>query len=151
MPFLSDAFPEDFRKQFVDRTLQVGTVLRMYVTDTNPPKTKFFVVIGYSEDKIALGVVYINTEINPNVFPTEELKRLHIPLTPDERGLVETNCHIDCSKIYEKPVEHINELVAANPEYVRGQLNERETGMILATVFSARTVPRVVKRKFDIR
>ncbi|WP_144051755.1 hypothetical protein [Fibrisoma limi] len=150
MPFLSDAFPEDLRKQYAERNLKIGTILRVPVTDVPGRDFKFYVVVGYSNDKIALGVLYINSVINPNVFPTEELRRLHVPIKLDHRKLVDKDCYIDCSKIYEKEAEHINDLVISNPEYVRGQLDERETGTILSTIYSAKTISRIYKRRFGI-
>ncbi len=77
MPPLGDSFPEEYKKRFAEKNLKVGSVIRALVTDTNPPKTKRFILIGISADKLAVGTLYLNTEINPNVFSTQELRKLH--------------------------------------------------------------------------
>lgn len=150
MSLLSDAFPDHFREQYVERNLQVGMVLRTYVTDTKPPKTKYFIIIGISQDRVALGVVYINSEINPNLFSKPELKQLHIPMSPDERELVEYDCFIDCSKIYEKPLESISQLLKENPSCDRGMLNSVELGRVQEKIYSASTISPRDKKKFGL-
>lgn len=71
---LSDSFPENFRKEFARRDLKIGSVIRVYVQDTIPPKEKRFILVGQSYDKLIFATIFINSEINPNVFLTQILK-----------------------------------------------------------------------------
>ena len=77
VPPLGDSFPEEFKRRFAEKNLKVGSVIRALVKDTNPPKTKRFILLGISADKLAVATLYVNTEINPNIFSTEELRNLH--------------------------------------------------------------------------
>lgn len=148
MSFLSDAFPDEYKKQFAERSLTIGTVLRMFVEDTNPPKHKFFIVIGFTEEQVGLGVVYINSVINPNRFSTKELQELNLPLIADERKLVDRDCWIDCSKIFEKATDVIYEKIEKNPESVRGELSPDELKQVQIKLMSARTISPKTKKRF---
>lgn len=44
-----------------DDRVSVGAVIFDFITTTKPPKDKYFVVVGFSDEKIALGTVYINS------------------------------------------------------------------------------------------
>lgn len=48
-------------------TSLIGTVLRMMVKGTTPPKVKRFIIVGESADSLTLASVYINTELNMKV------------------------------------------------------------------------------------
>ena len=85
-----------------DDRLQVGSVIFEYVTTTTPPKEKYYIVVGFSEDKVALGTVFINSEVNPNVFRNERLRNLHIPFPQSENPFLKWNSFINCSDIQER-------------------------------------------------
>jgi hypothetical protein len=75
---ISDFLPDDseLNKKTIYRTLEKGTVLRMFIDDTDPPKIKRFIVLGLHENKIALGTLFINSEINKNINYSTELQSL---------------------------------------------------------------------------
>ncbi|ACU05352.1 hypothetical protein Phep_3157 [Pedobacter heparinus DSM 2366] len=83
---LSDCFPEQFRQEFAERNLKIGSVIRVMVNDTNPPKEKRFILVGQSYDKLIFATIFINSEINPNIFPTQELRDLNLELLADSRS-----------------------------------------------------------------
>ncbi|WP_316742493.1 hypothetical protein [Pedobacter antarcticus] len=56
---LSDSFPGNFRQEFAQRNLKIGSVIRLYVRDTNPPKEKRFVLVGQSYDKLIFAAIFI--------------------------------------------------------------------------------------------
>ncbi|HOX82232.1 MAG TPA: hypothetical protein PLJ60_05435 [Chryseolinea sp.] len=129
-PPLGDQFPEEFKKQFASQNLKVGSVLRALVTDTTPPKIKRFIVIGLSADKLALGTIYINTEINPNVFQSAELKNLHIKLEAAGREYLDHDSFVDCSKIFEKEYDTILKMLAADAGMLMGELKPDDIKML---------------------
>lgn len=150
MSFLGDSFPNSFRRDYSNRNIKAGTVLRTLVLDTKPPKIKRFIIIGVSSDGNSIGIVYINTEINPNVFPTKELKDLHLPIDKDDRGIVDYLSYIDCSRIYERDKKKINELVANDPRILIGELTQQEKGSVISKLASARTISLVIKKKYGV-
>ena len=71
---LSDSFPEDFRKEFAQRNLKIGSGIRVYVQDTKPPKEKRFILVGQSYDKLIFATIFINSDLNPNIFSTQDIR-----------------------------------------------------------------------------
>ena len=134
-PTLGDSFPENLKEDFTSRNLKVGSVLKCRVDDTNPPKYKRFIVVGISFDKIALGAVYINSEINENVHYTDELKALQILFESNGRDYLDHDSYIDCSKIYPKKLEQIKDVVKNDINCYLGDLSEVDFKSIRSVVY----------------
>jgi len=60
------------KREYAGRNLQIGSVLKLHVKDTNPPKEKRFIVVGKTIDGICLATVYINSAINKNIHYIEK-------------------------------------------------------------------------------
>jgi hypothetical protein len=150
MTDLSDLFPQSFRDDFAERNIQVGSVIRVFVKDTTPPKVKYFIVIGFSEDKVLLGTVFINSAINQNVFNTEYLKGLNVPLDAQLYDFIDHNSFIDCSDIKERNLIEIKQLMSNDPECSKGVVSEEIMKIISTTLASATTISISKKRKFGI-
>lgn len=82
--------------------IEPGTVIRCFVTDINPPKIKFFIILGIADDYCAVGTIYINTKINKNIYDTIETIDLQIPVSPKECPFLNHNSYIDCAKLFVK-------------------------------------------------
>lgn len=150
MPPLGDAFPEEFRKKFAETNLQIGSVIKTFVTDTTPHKIKRFVILGVSGDKLAIGTLYINSEINPNLFPSPELKRLHLKLEKQNRDYLDHDSFLDCSKVYEKEYEDLMAVLQHDASCLIGQLSTDDLRLVKKTVREARTIPVRTKKKFGL-
>ncbi len=83
---LGEFFPEVFKADYARRNLEVGSVLKLYVKDTKPPKEKRFIIAGKNIDGLCLATVYINSEINENInyFSDKRISeaKISIHLTP---------------------------------------------------------------------
>lgn len=73
MQSFSDFLPEDAKRQLAERSFKVGVVLKVLVRETNPPKLKRLIIIGFDYEKVSFACVFINSQINPHVFPTKIL------------------------------------------------------------------------------
>ncbi len=149
-PPIGDSFPKELKEEFSNRNLKAGCVIKCFVNDTNPPKEKRFIVMGVSYDKIALGTVYINTHINPNVFPTEELKQLHIPLESDNRDYLDHDSFVDCSKLYEKKLSEIKLIIEADVDSYLGELSPEDYKIIRDKIKISKNISVHVKKKFGL-
>ncbi|MCW5910350.1 MAG: hypothetical protein KIT62_04710 [Cyclobacteriaceae bacterium] len=150
MPPLGDAFPGEFRKKFAEINIRIGSVIKTFVTDTTPPKIKRFVILGISVDKLAIGTLYINSAINPNLFPTPELKNLHLKLEKQSRDYLDHDSFLDCSKIYEKEYEDLLAVLQNDTSCLIGQLSSDDLILVKRTVKEARTIPLRTKKKFGL-
>ncbi|NTU97265.1 MAG: hypothetical protein HGA62_05540 [Chlorobiaceae bacterium] len=59
MSALGDFFPESFKNDFARRNLKIGTVLKLHIKNTKPPKEKRFIVVGKTIDGVCLATLFI--------------------------------------------------------------------------------------------
>lgn len=150
MPSIGSLFPREVRDDFVNRTILPGSVLRIHVTNTNPPKIKRFVVLSTCDHKVCVGYLFINSEINPNCFPNQKLRDLHLPLSIDECDFLDHDSFLDCSDIKEIEVEKLTEIISRDPSRHIGHLPSSYLQRAIETVKSAPTITKKTKRKFNI-
>lgn len=147
---LSASFPEDFRNEFAKRNLKIGAVIRLFVTDTNPPKQKLLILIGQSFDKLYFATVFINSEINPNVFRTQELKDLNFLLKASEKNYLKHDSFADCSGIAKRPIDWLQQTLTDYPAAVIGQLSAADLREIHTRIKAARTISVAIKKLFGL-
>lgn len=147
---LGDAFPDALKKQFTENNLVAGAIIRAWVDNTRPPKVKRFIVIGISQNKILLGVVYINSEINLNIFPTQELRDLHLKLTADSREYLTHDSYVDCSRIFQLERENINKLLQDDPACHLGTIAKDDLTRIKTVIKGSRTISIRIKKLFGL-
>lgn len=147
---LSDSFPDQFRQEFAQRNLKIGSVIRIMVKDTNPPKEKRFILVGQSFDKLFFATIFINSEINPNVFPTLELRDLNLELLADGRSYLNHDSFADCSNIYQRNAEWLFNIIGNDPRKVIGEVSEDDLKQIRTKIKSARTIAPAVKKTFGL-
>ena len=99
MTILSDAFPEEHKMASAERTLRIGAVLRLPVTDTTPPKLKRMIVIGFNDIRSEMACIYINSEINTRALPTTWMQQMQLSLQHSGRAYLEHNSFADCLKL----------------------------------------------------
>lgn len=147
---LSDLFPENFRKEFASRNLKIGSVIRVYVNDTVPPKEKRFILVGQSFDKLIFATIFINSDINPNVFQTKELKDLNLELLAKERSYLDHDSYADCSTIQKRDAGWLLDIVGEDPTRVLGEVCEADLKEIRWRIKSARTITPAIKKTFGL-
>lgn len=149
MTNLGDLFPPDWRAERASQQLEPGVVLRTLVEDTTPPKIKRWIVVAATADALLLGLVYINSDINPNIFPERD-RHLHVPMQPDERGLVDKSCFADCSTLHHMPIAKARALLTADAGCLLGNLYGHELGHMQQTVAGSRRLSVVEKKRFGL-
>jgi hypothetical protein len=112
-PTIGDFFPQEYKDDHTDSIVVPGSVFRFYTEKTTPPKIKRFVILALNNDLAIVGMLYINSQINPNVFPTEELRSYHIPLDAEKCSFLDHDSYLDCSQILELPIDQIKDIHAA--------------------------------------
>ncbi len=147
---LSDSFPEDYKKEFAQRNLKIGSVIRLYVRDTNPPKEKRFILVGQSYDKLLFASIFINSEINPNIFHTEELRDLNFQLLAEERGYLDHDSYADCSNMQKRDTAWLLAVLVEDPSKLIGEVSESDLKEIRARIKSARTITPATKKTFGL-
>jgi hypothetical protein len=145
---LGDLFPEKFRAAFAERNLAVGTVLRTFVPETNPPKVKYFVVLGTTRDKVVFGIVLINSRVNPYIFRDPLVRSWHILLKAADYDFLDHDSYVDCTQIFEKDSRLLHGSVRDMPEIVVGNLSRIDLSAIMSAIKAATTIAANDKRRF---
>ncbi len=101
-------------------------------------------------DSIALGALYINTDINVNVLRTERLKNLQVPLLADTRDYLEWDSWVDCSKIKKFPKTEIAAYLKDNSEKHLGIVSNEDLKKLLKTVVNATTIDLMQKKNWGL-
>lgn len=147
MSLLGDHFPED-RDSQPPPIVSVGSVLRLMVDDTTPPKVKFFIVVGQAADGISLASVYINTAVNPNVNWALELKQLHIPILQKDYPFLTHDSFVDCSKLIERDQGALQQTVNNRPNAHVGLLSSEQLKVYLEVLVNSPTIKGKTKKRF---
>lgn len=150
MGIFGKLIPKDIKLKLIEKVLVPGSVLRIPVGDTKPPKIKYIVLIAIDENSATYATIFINTDINMNILNTDELLNLQIELTPANCPAVEHNCYADCSRLSERPTTHVVGLVEKNADSHRGQLSKEHFDEVLSKLKSASTIIPIQKKKFNL-
>lgn len=145
---LGDKFPLQYRKQFCNRHLKKGAVLRFNIDFTDPPKIKRLVVLGINERFAKIAVSVINTEINPNVIKTKDLQDLQLSLESHSRSYLDHDSYLDCSRLFEIDLQFIRNKIIAEIDVYLGQMADIDIRNTEAKIISARTIPLKLKKSY---
>jgi hypothetical protein len=148
MSVLGDFFPESFKDDFARRNLQNGTVLKLHVKNTSPPKEKRFIVVGKTIDGVCLATVFINSAINTDVNFSEELRQLHCLLPAAGRVYLEHDSFVDCSTIYVRGYAELYESLKNRPEAFLGVLDTKDLRMVRSTFVRSPKIKSRDKKRF---
>ena len=126
--------------------LPLGTVIRTHVLDTDPPKIKIFVIVGYYEDAVI--TVYFNSYVNTTVNFSQELQALHIPFLRDGRPYLTKDCHCDCSTLISRNKDQIHTLVKEDPDIQVGTLSKDDLDAVMMTLRHSQKLKGTIKNRY---
>ena len=124
--------------------------MRLYVPHTKPPKIKRFVVIGVRNDIGLVGLLFINTKMNPKGVNSPEIDRLQFPLSKEECDFLDHNSYLDCSQLYEWGYEKVVEGIMKDLDAPLGKLSKSQLKKVRSLVGSARTIERSKKKRYNL-
>lgn len=141
-PLLGDSFTKEYRISFCNRHLKPGAIFRAHVPHTTPPKVKRFIVIAINEAIFSMGLLFINSQVNPN------LRNLNLFLTADQRTYLDNDSYLDCSRLYEWSLPLLRKKFVANPKIYLGHLCDTDMAKARQLVISAKTIERKLKQRY---
>lgn len=150
MQNLGDLFPDDLKDQFADDNFKISAVLKYHVGSTNPPKYKRLIIIGFDAQKVFLASVFINSEINLNIFRTQKAKNQHLELDVNNRNYLDKTSFADCSQIKVEDVATIRDLIVNNPSVHIGELSSSDLADVFDKIKNSPTITPKEKRKFGL-
>jgi hypothetical protein len=149
-PSFGSLFPDAVREDFSKRKIQPGSVFRIHVNTTTPPKIKRIVILAISSDNICVGYLFINSDINPNLFQTPSLQNLHLYLQADCREFLDHDSYLDCSEIKDLSLDELKNIISNNPSRHIGELNETDLKTATSIVKLAPTISKRQKEKYGL-
>ena len=147
---LGEFLPQHIKDKLANDNLKLGSILRVFVHDTKPPKTKMYIIVGFTTDKLVLGTVYINTEINPNIFNTPELRNEHLPIYKKNNDFLNYDSYIDCTQIQEREFEKVKQVLQNTPQCHLGDLKEIDLHPIFHKLQTSKFISPIQKKKFQL-
>jgi hypothetical protein len=130
--------------------LVTGTVIKVFLTETKPPKEKRLIVVGESFDKLLFATVFINSELNLNVFHSPELQSLNVRLEAAGRNYLSHDSYVDCSKITARRKTDIEQIIAKDPARLLGRLSQADYQLLRNVIKAARTISPAKKKEFGL-
>lgn len=139
--------------ELMDDRLSIGSVIFEFVYNTHPPKEKYYIIVGQSEDKIALATVFINTSINQYFRSKPDLLKLHLPLHAADYPFLKWDSHVDCTDIQERRTEDVAKCInsATGRNGYCATISDTELNNILIALDASRLMSPIKKKKFGIR
>lgn len=148
MQSFSDFLPQETKEQLSESNFKVGAVLKYHVAFTNPPKEKRLIVVGVDSEKVLFAAVLINSEINPNVFKSPEMKNLHLKFDSTGREYLEHPSYVDCSTLFEQDIAAVKKLMTNSPITHLGSLSGQDLKDITDKIKGAKTITPKMKKKY---
>lgn len=141
---LGDFFPEEIKKGFAERNIDLGNAILIKIPEFTVNYDKFIVVVSTCKGKVELAYVVINSDPIPN----PHLKALNVEIDKDNHSFLTKNSYVDCSKIREFPIEHVVNFLSKNPERAVGNVTDDILKKIHITLTTARTIDSITKKKY---
>jgi hypothetical protein len=145
---LGDLFPESLKKNFAERNVDIGKAILIEIVELQVNYPKYVIIVGNNDEEMLLAYVIINTEINPNLFPSPYLKSLHILIDKDRHDFLEYDSHINCAELKEFGKQEVIDFLVANPERAIGNIHEDLLKSVHYTIMTATTISKFQKKKF---
>ncbi|BAR48154.1 hypothetical protein [Tannerella forsythia] len=143
---LADAFPENIKKDFADRSIDIGKTLLIEIPQFNLSYAKYFIIVALTSTKVA-GVV-INTEINENVAYNEHIRSMHLPISQHSHTFLKYDSYVDCANLHKKPFDEIYNAIVKNPKIVVGNITDELLREIHHKITFSTTITRKDKKEF---
>ena len=131
---ISDALNEDELSRLAARTVKVGDVYEITMTEANGIKPKpgdasrdkYFVVLGFDSAGVAYGGVIINSQINRNL--PGYIKMYHMPIKQSKYPFLRYDSFVDCVQLKRAYPQKFNEW-----NYL-GEIDEYDVELIIGTI-----------------
>jgi hypothetical protein len=126
----------------------VGDVLKLFVEETNPPKIKYFFVLGCTTDHVSIASFYVNSKINLNVNNNPILVKYNIEIKPEDYPFLHHVSYLDCSKMLIRNKSEFDEIVKDRPEAIVYKLKEDQLQFLRTVIREVPTLKGKLKKNF---
>lgn len=151
MPKLSEQLSANSNS--IDVTSHVvapGDVFKVFDNRTIPPKIKYHIVIGIHEERILLGTVRINSNININVYRDQASQYRCIKIKAEKYDFLSHDSMIDCNHLLTHDLEDVKTYINSHPDVILGDITTEDLEDIKLRMSDAPTITEEEKEIFGI-
>lgn len=139
---LGDSFPDRKKREYVDRSLVSGAIVRLHCRFTNPPKHKFLLLLSVTPEPVFF---VINSQ--PNPFVLHNFPDMQIQINQRDYPFLSHDSTIDCSTPRSDfTAEELRAEAIADLGKIKGRLNDRDRLVVRGAIQRNRTIEARMKR-----
>jgi len=128
--------------------IQPGAVFLIY--DEIAEKEKFIVILGVKEDKICVGTLFINSDINANVIRTLEQKHLQFRIKAKDYNFLHHDSWINASKIIRRDYKDLIKIFEVKKGEYKGELNSKDFDYLRSLMANSPMISKAEKIEFGL-
>lgn len=145
---LGDLFPDNLKKQFAERNIDIGKALLIKLEDIRVNYDKYIIIVGINDTEMAVAYVIINTEVNKNIAPTTYLQSLHLKIDKARHDFLNYDSYINCAELKEFNKQKLIDFLVSNPERIVGNIDLILLTKVHDTIKKAKTILPILKKKY---
>jgi hypothetical protein len=139
---LGDSFPDKKKREYVDRSLVTGAIVRLHCRFTNPPKHKFLLLLS-----VASVPVFFVINSQPNRFVLHNFPDLQIQINRRDYSFLSHDSTIDCSTPRSDfTAKELRAEALADLGMIKGRLTDRDRLVVRSAIQRNRTIEARLKR-----
>lgn len=127
-----------------------GDVFKVFDNRTIPPKVKYHIVVGVSEERVLLGTVRINSTMNANVYRDQASQYRCIKIKADKYDFLDHDSTIDCNHLISHDLNGIKTYIVSHRDVVLGDITPDDLEDIKLRMLDAPTITEEDKEIFGI-
>ena len=127
--------------------LDLGSVFKCFVHESNTPKVKIFAVVAKNEHKCLLS--FINSEIDP-LHLTEPLRSYHLKLEASDCLFLDYDSYLNCARPFSRSNDSLIQILLRDADAFKGMLNSRYLNEARRLLTEAPTIERCLKREYGL-
>ncbi len=127
-----------------------GDVFKVFDNRTIPPKVKYHIVVGVSEERVLLGTVRINSTMNAPKGIYRHSCLENTATAPDKYDFLDHDSTIDCNHLISHDLNDIKTYIVSHQDVILGDITPDDLEDIKLRMLDAPTITEEDKEIFGI-
>src|SRR5262245_59870589 len=132
MALLGDKFPEGKRRQFIDKRLISGQVVRTVVKFPDKNKPKLLLIVA--DDDNDYWTFIVNSEISPFVKRNPQLLKCQVTMDTAGHNFLKRESHITCDKVLRVHRHDLIREAMHDLDCIKGTISDPVKQQVIAAV-----------------
>ena len=150
MALLGDFFAGDQKNAFAEQAITIGSVVKVWLTWTTPPKEKRIIIVGTTATGDHLGIVLINSEINWDVNRDRDIIDFQYFIRAEDCEFLSHDSYADCLNLREISRQQVVGEVSDDLQKALGRVSDDLFAEILVRVKTSPTMTAKTRKRFGL-